>query len=89
MVQLLENGKPLANHYVYAGFSTGKEHGHSHSGEDHEHDESKRMTDAQGMVDVDLNHAGQWYLRCIRMVESDADTLDYVSNWATLTFEIK
>jgi len=89
MVQLLENGKPLANHYVYAGFSSGKEHGHDHSDEDHQHDEDKRMTDAQGMVDIDLDHAGQWYLRCIRMVESDADTLEYESNWATLTFEIE
>lgn len=89
MVQLLENGNPLANHYVYAGFSTGKEHGHDHSGEDHEHNEMQKTTDNQGMVTVELDHAGQWYLRCIRMTESEADNVDYESNWATLTFEIK
>ncbi|WKN41229.1 DUF4198 domain-containing protein [Tunicatimonas pelagia] len=86
-LQLLENGKPLANHCVYAAFSAENEH--AHSGEEHEHDERQIKTNAQGMLTVNLDHAGQWYLRCIRMVESDADSLEYESNWATLTFEMK
>lgn len=89
VVQLLEDGKPLANHYVYAGFSSADNHDHAHSGEGHQHDEDKIMTDAQGMIDLNLDHAGQWYLRCIRMTESKADNLDYESNWATLTFEVR
>jgi hypothetical protein len=38
-----------------AGFPTGKEHGHSHFGEGHQYDKSKRMTDAQGMVESDAD----------------------------------
>ncbi len=86
-VQLLANGEPLADQYVYAGFSEQHEHSHANSG--HQHDEEQLETDGQGMVSVVLDHAGQWYLRSIQMVESSTDTLEYESNWATLTFEIK
>nr|WKN40281.1 DUF4198 domain-containing protein [Tunicatimonas sp. TK19036] len=88
-VQLLENGKPLANHYVYAGFSEAAKHSHAHQEAEHHHDEVQQKTDKKGMVSIKLEHEGQWYLRCIRMVESKSDTLDYESNWATLTFEVR
>lgn len=88
-VQLLENGKPLANHYVYAGFSEAEEHSHAHQETEHHHDEVQQKTNKKGMVSIKLEHEGQWYLRCIRMIESKSDTLDYESNWATLTFEVR
>lgn len=88
-VQLLENGKPLADHYVYSGFSEAADHDHAHKDAEHHHDEVQQKTDKNGMLSINLEHEGQWYLRCIRMVESKADTLDYESNWATLTFEVR
>ena len=86
-VRLLLNGNPLADQLVYAGHASP---GHSHhDGSEHSHGgETQLRTDQNGMVKVRMEEAGHWYLRTIHMVEKDGD-LDYVSNWATLTFELK
>jgi uncharacterized GH25 family protein len=84
-VQLLKGGKPLANELVYA--SHAGHHGHA---EDGTHIELvKTRTDAQGMAKVTLSKAGHWYLRTINMVKSTEAGVDYESNWATITFEVK
>jgi uncharacterized GH25 family protein len=84
-VQLLKNGKPLANELVYASYDG--HHGHA---EDGTHIEAiKARTDAKGMVKVKLEKTGLWYLRTINMVKSTEPSVDYESSWATLTFEVK
>jgi uncharacterized GH25 family protein len=84
--QLLQNGKPLSNHLIYAGHRVPSEKRDDHG---HTHDDASLTTDGNGMFSVKIDHAGHWYLRTIHMVESDDPNLEYVSNWATLTFEIK
>jgi len=83
--QLLKKGKPLAGQLVYASY-----------GGYHEHDDSgghveavKDETDSQGKFKVKLTSKGHWYVRAINMVKPPAEDVDYESNWATLTFEIK
>ncbi|MDX2046391.1 MAG: DUF4198 domain-containing protein [Chitinophagaceae bacterium] len=83
--QLLKNGKPLANELVYASYAG--HHGHA---EDGSHVEAvKTRSDKNGMIKIKLSHAGHWYLRTIHMVKSSEQGVDYESNWATITFEIK
>ncbi len=82
---VLRDGEPVVNQLVYAshaGF-----HGHS---EDGSHAEAvKTRTDREGVARFELMTAGQWYVRLIHMVESDEKGVDYESNWATVTFEIR
>lgn len=89
-VELLWQGAPLANQLVYVGFTpTGHDHDHTGESADHEHDELIQLrTDANGMVSVDIDHQGVWYLRTIHLTESDEPGLTHESNWATLTFAI-
>lgn len=68
------------------------EHKHSHkenTEKGHVHDEVKQLkTDASGIVNVNINAEGTWFLRTIHMVELDDEKLTHESNWATLTFGI-
>lgn len=79
----------------------GEEHSHSHSHQDsashdHEHAEdththdnvTQLRTDSNGVVEVNLNQSGIWYLRTIYMEEVEDETLTHESNWTTLTFAI-
>ncbi|MDX1408486.1 MAG: DUF4198 domain-containing protein, partial [Saprospiraceae bacterium] len=87
-VQLLRDGAPLPDQLVYVGHAG---QGHSHQGgSEHSHGGEKQLrTDRNGMILPQITEAGHWYLRTIHMVEVDGDDLDYESNWATLTFEVK
>ncbi len=102
-VQLLLAGKPLADQYVYVGSQPSKgSHSHVHSEEDHDHshehgvsdgehshDTGKQLkTNEEGIVSVDLNADGIWYLRTISIKHSEEKGLTHESNWATLTFEV-
>jgi hypothetical protein len=40
-------------------------------------------------VRVEVSRSGRWYLRLIQMVASEEPEIDYVSLWATLTFEVQ
>ena len=43
-----------------------------------------------GLVQIeDIADELHWYVRAINMVKPPAEDVDYESNWATLTFEIK
>ncbi|PHI19459.1 NikM domain containing protein [Lewinellaceae bacterium SD302] len=100
-VQLLLDGKPLANQIVTIDSDGGSHaHGHDHEhadGEEHEHDSedghthdggTQVRTDANGNFTVNIANDGQWYLRTIHMVEVEDEELTHESNWATLTFEV-
>ena len=84
-VLIWKDDKPVANQLVYASFA-----GY------HKHDEAgghveavKTRTDQNGIAKIKLAQSGYWYIRLIHMVPSDKEGVDYESNWATLTFEIK
>lgn len=84
-VKVLLNGKPVKNQLIYA----------SHSGF-HQHDETGKHVEAvttrtsnDGLAQFEITEKGLWYVRLIHMVPSDEEGIDYESNWATLTFEIR
>ncbi len=84
-VLVLRDGKPVANQLVYASY--GGFHAHDDSGT---HVEAvKTRTDDGGVARFEVTKKGQWYIRLIHMVESDEEGIDYESNWATLTFEVR
>ncbi|WGK64692.1 DUF4198 domain-containing protein [Croceiramulus getboli] len=60
------------------------------AGEDeHTHDElSSLRTDEEGIVTVDIQTAGVYYLRTIHMTALEDQELTHESNWATLTFAV-
>ncbi len=78
-VRCLVDGAPTANQYVMAGGE--------HDGEVFEVRGDR--TDDEGVVRFTIDSPGKWYLEFINMVPSDADDIDYVSKWATLTFEVR
>ena len=83
--RVLFNGEPVANQIVrasYEGF-----HGHDASG-GHSNAYNLR-TDEDGRARFLLNNAALWYIALIHMEKIDDAEVDYESNWATLTFEVK
>ncbi|MDH3457270.1 MAG: DUF4198 domain-containing protein [Gemmatimonadota bacterium] len=73
------DGKPVANQLVIAG---GEAEGVAF-------EERAARSDANGVVRFAVDRAGQWYVKFINMVKVDEPDLDYVSKWATLTFEVR
>ncbi|MBU3012657.1 DUF4198 domain-containing protein [Polaribacter vadi] len=74
---------------------------HTHDGEMHSHDNPENneehthtngqqlRTNDKGIVTVNLQEEGIYYMRTISMVNvTDSDELTHKSKWATLTFEI-
>lgn len=90
-VKLLRDGAPLVDQLVYMG-SEGHEHehdhDHDHEAEGHSHDATELRTDGEGLVTMNLDAEGQWYLRTIHMEQIEEEGLTHESNWATLTFEV-
>ena len=85
-VRFLRAGEPVANQLVYANYED--HHGHDEAGEHMEAVTTRTNTD--GVATIPLSGTGRWYVRTIHMVEttSEAD-VDYESNWATLTFQVR
>ena len=65
-------------------------HSHDYEAHHHNHDNAQQLlTNAQGIVSVDLPEDGIYYIRTIHMVNvADNEALTHRSKWATLTFEI-
>lgn len=84
-VLVAEEGQPVAEQRVYASY----EGFHQHEDDGGHQEAVKTRTDNRGVAEIDISHAGRWYVRLIRMVPvNDADA-DYESNWATLTFQVR
>jgi hypothetical protein len=85
-VRFLRAGKPVANQLVYANH----EYNHAHDDAGGHVESVTTRTNSDGVATIPLSAGGRWYVRTIHMVEttSEAD-VDYESNWATLTFEIR
>src|SRR6056297_92631 len=79
--KLLRNGKPLANHIVH--YSTAV------PGQDAHENENSTRTNDNGLVSIMPTSKGKWYIATIHMEKKEGEEVDYESNWATLTFEIK
>lgn len=79
--KLLRNGKPLANHIVH--YSTAV------PGQDTHENENSLTTNEKGLFSIKPNKKGKWYVATIHMEKKSGEDVDYESNWATLTFEIK
>jgi uncharacterized GH25 family protein len=83
-VLFLRDGVPIPNHLIYA----------SHEGYRLEEDGASReaveaRTDDFGVFRLELTERGRWYIRLIHMERSQEEGVDYESNWATLTFEVR
>lgn len=84
-VEFLKDGEPVGNQLIYASYD-----GHHGHGDDGGHQEAvQTQTDEDGLAQIPLSHEGRWYVRLIHMEASDEADLDYVSEWTTLTFEIR
>lgn len=85
-VRFLRSGELVDNQLIYASHEN--HHGHDAAGE---HVEAlTTRTNADGVATIPLTGAGRWYVRTIHMVETTAEPdVDYESNWATLTFEVR
>jgi hypothetical protein len=79
--QLFLKGAPLSNQQVHFSSST--------NGKAKTRTERSVRTDAEGRFQVPLDQAGHWYVATIFIEESKEANVDYESNWATLTFEVR
>jgi len=87
-VRLVRDGEPVTDQLVYASYEG--YHAHADTPE-HQHTTAvNTRTDGRGIATIPLSAAGKWYIRTIHMVETTSEPdVDYESNWATLTFEIR
>ena len=46
-------------------------------------------SNAEGIATIPLSVPGTWYIKFINMARVRADTVDYESKWATLTFQVR
>lgn len=75
----LLDGRPLARQLVIVG---GEHDGTAIA-------ERSARSDSEGVVRFALESPGKWYVKFIRMVPVEHDSVDYESRWATLTFELR
>ena len=80
--RILKFGKPLAGQLVFASYDSYR------PGNGNEEAVSIR-SDSSGVIRFTLSAKGRWYVRLINMVEVHEKDVDYESNWATLTFEVR
>lgn len=81
-VRALVDAKPVAGLLVLAG-------GHSATGR--KFSEVRARTDSQGIARLALRQRGVWYVKFVSMrpIGAGADSVDYESKWATLTFAVR
>lgn len=84
-VQVLFDGRPLANQYVYASHADFKP---NFDGAVPEGSLYKLRTDSDGRVSFEISAKDKWYIQLIHMQPVDDEDADYESNWSTLTFEV-
>ncbi len=85
-IQVMFEGKPLADQNVYVGYAT-KESPENASIP--ELSAYSLRTDKDGRANFEITHKDKWYIQMIHMQKVDDDDADYESNWSTITFEIK
>lgn len=84
-MQLLIDGNPAPGVMVYAGYA-----GHKGKSKDGlPHDAFQVKTNSRGIVTIKLSRSGHWYFRSVHVTKSKEPDADYISNTASITFEIK
>jgi len=79
-VRTLVDGKPAANQLVlYGGVSAS----------DANIEPKSVRSNAEGLATIPLATPGTWYIKFINMTRVSADSVDYESKWATLTFQVR
>ena len=85
-VRVLEDGAPVEGQLVYAAWEGWTPPEGAGPGE---REPVRTRTDADGVARIPLSEAGRWYVRLIHMERTpEREDVDYVSKWATLTFEV-
>jgi len=84
-MKLLINRKPISGEMVYASFNDQ----YVHEKDGTSRDAYKVLTNNKGIVTVKITTAGHWYFRTVNLVKSTEIDADYISNSASLTFEVK
>jgi uncharacterized GH25 family protein len=79
-LRCLVDGKPAPNQFVQVGGRTPTGGRIAMRG---------LRADSEGVVRMRLSSAGAWYVKFIHMSRVTADTVDYESKWASLTFETR
>ena len=80
-IKLIYMNAPLSNQVVHISSRTGNEVKDVR--------EKEIRTNANGEFSFKIENKGKWYVASIHMLESKEGSIDYESNWATLTFEVK
>jgi len=84
-VRFLRNGQPVPGQLVYASYESWELSRGPHGARE----AVSTFTDEEGIAHITLQAAGRWYIRTIHMLPSAEVGVDYVSEWATVTFEIQ
>jgi hypothetical protein len=79
-VRCLVDGEPVADQYVRVGRERGGTVGE---------ELGQWRTDQDGLVSIEIPTDGLWFVQFIHMVPAEDSDVDYESNWATLTFEVR
>jgi hypothetical protein len=79
-VRTLVDGHPAANQFVLYGGRT------PNGGRIAQR---SLRSDSAGVARIPLRGPGVWYVKFINMTRMPADTVDYESKWATLTFQVR
>lgn len=79
-VRCLLEGKPIVGQEVIVGGTDAKGLAIP---------EQVLRSDGDGVVTARLDRSGKWFLKFVHMVPSQRTGVDYESDWATLTFELR
>jgi len=85
-VLFLKDGEPMAGQIIYASYVGFERKAFQPN---NQREAVQTTTDINGVARIRLDEPGHWYVRLIHMVKVDEPDADYVSNWATLTFEVR
>jgi ketosteroid isomerase-like protein len=87
-IQLLLNGRPLANAKVHAGSVTPRDDA-ALDGLAGTEQHTELRTDADGRANVTIDRAGVWNVRALYLLPSgDGAEADWDTHWATLVFSV-
>ena len=85
-IQVLFEGKPLKNQYVYVSHATKEAPANASIPELSAY---SLRTDENGRATLKITKKDKWYIQMIHMQKIDDEDADYESNWSTITFEVK
>jgi hypothetical protein len=85
-IQVMYDGKPLANQLVYVSNANREA---PEKATIPEISEYRLRTDENGRATFEITEKAKWYIQMIHMQKVDDEDADWESNWSTITFEIR